>query len=114
MRPVCLLMIFYSLHYFTSYFIKDKIDHIERTFQREGSPYLACNDRNAYFTSEKPKNYHAWSCQNACDARTFFWTTFVFGTNLYRQVVGFPRFPMGTNCAPLAADLFLFFMKGAL
>ena len=24
------------------------IDLIERTFQREGSPYLACNDRNAF------------------------------------------------------------------
>ena len=37
--------------------IKDKlIDIIERTFQREGSPYLACNDRNAFFTLEKPKN----------------------------------------------------------
>ena len=32
------------------------IDLIERTFQREGSPYLACNDRNAFFTSEKPNN----------------------------------------------------------
>ena len=59
--------------------IKDKlIDLIERTFQREGSPYLACNDRNAFFTSEKPKKYHAWSCQNVCDALTFFWTTFLF------------------------------------
>ena len=39
------------------YLIKDKlIDLIERTFQREGSPYLACNDRNAFFTSEKTKN----------------------------------------------------------
>ena len=28
-----------------------------------------------------------------------------FGTMLYRQVVGIP---MGTNCAPLVADLFLF------
>ena len=28
--------------------IKDKlIDRIERTFRREGSPYLACNHRNA-------------------------------------------------------------------
>ena len=37
--------------------IKDKlIDLIERTFQREGSPYLACSDRNAFFTSEKLKN----------------------------------------------------------
>ena len=37
--------------------IKDKlIDLIERTFQREWSPYLACNDKTAFFTSEKPKN----------------------------------------------------------
>ena len=38
--------------------IKDKlIDLNERTFQRDGSPYLACNDRNAiFFTSNKPKN----------------------------------------------------------
>ena len=37
--------------------IKDKrIDLIEKTFQREGSHYLACNDRNAFFTLEKPKN----------------------------------------------------------
>ena len=28
-----------------------------------------------------------------------------FGTKLYRQIVGIP---MGTNCAPLIADLFLF------
>ena len=28
-----------------------------------------------------------------------------FGTKLYRQTIGIP---MGTNCAPLVADLFLF------
>ena len=28
-----------------------------------------------------------------------------FGTKLYRQIVAIP---MGTNCAPLVADLFLF------
>ena len=34
--------------------IKDKlIDLIERTFKREGSPSHACNDINAFFTSEK-------------------------------------------------------------
>ena len=88
--------------------IKDQlIDLIERTFQREGSPYLACSDRNAFFTSEKPKKYHAWSCQNVCDALTFLLDNIFirFGTKLYRQVVGIP---MGTNCAPLVADLFLF------
>ena len=52
--------------------IKDKlIDLIERTFNREGPAYLACNDRNAFFTSEKPKKYHALSNQIVCDALTF-------------------------------------------
>ena len=67
--------------------IKDKlIDLIERTFQREGSPYLACNDRNAFFTSEKTKKYHAWSCQNVCDALIFLLDNIfiLFGTKLYR------------------------------
>ena len=41
-----------------------------------------------------------------CDALTFLLDIFIrFGTKLYRQVVGIP---MGTNCAPLVADLFLF------
>ena len=37
--------------------IKDKlIDLIERTFQREGSPYLACSDRNAFLLQKNLKN----------------------------------------------------------
>ena len=53
------------------------------------------------------KKYHAWSCQNVCDAMTFLLDNIFirFGTKLYRQVVGIP---IGTNCAPLVADLFLF------
>ena len=31
--------------------------------------------------------------------------TIRFGTKLYRQIVGIP---IGTNCAPLVADLFLY------
>ena len=87
---------------------KDKlIDLIKRTCQREGPNYLACNERNPFFTLEKPKKYHAWSCQNVCDALTFLVDNIFIrlGTKLYRQVVGIP---MGTNCAPLVADLFLF------
>ena len=30
-----------------------------------------------------------------------------YGTKLYRQTIGIP---MGTNCAPLVADLFLFLL----
>ena len=37
--------------------IKDKfIDLIERTFQGEGSPYLACNDRNSFYFRKPKKN----------------------------------------------------------
>ena len=37
--------------------IKDKlIDLIESTFQREGSPYLACSDRNAFLLQINLKN----------------------------------------------------------
>ena len=31
-----------------------------------------------------------------------------FGSNVYRHIVGIP---MGTNCSPLVADLFLFFER---
>ena len=56
------------------------------------------------------KKYHAWSCQNVCDALTFLLDNIFirFGTKLYRQVVGIP---MGTNCAPLVADLFRFYYE---
>ena len=88
--------------------IKDKlVDLIERTFQREGSLYIACNDRNAFFTSDAVRNYDLWSCQKVCEALTFLLDNIYirFGSKLYRQIVGIT---MGTNCAPLVADLYLF------
>ena len=88
--------------------IKDKlIDLIERNFNKEGSPNHACNDRNAFLVQKNLNKYHAWSCQNVCDALTFLLENIFirFGTKLYRQVVGIP---MGTYCAPLVGDLFLF------
>ena len=80
---------------------------IEQTFNRKGSLYLACYDKNAFFTSEHPKRYKLWSCQKMCDALHYILDNIFirFGSKLYRQIVGIP---MGTNCAPLVADLFLF------
>ena len=89
-------------------FIKDKlVDLIERTFQRDRSLYIACNDRNAFFTSDAVRNHNLWSCQKVCEALTFLLDNIYikFGSKLYRQIVGIP---MGTNCAPLVADLVLF------
>ena len=84
--------------------IKEKlINLIEWTFKREGSPYIACNERQAFFTSEDTKRYKLWSCQNVCEALIYLLDNIYirFGTKLYRQIVGIP---MGTNCAPLVAD----------
>ena len=88
--------------------IKEKlINLIAWTFKREGSPFIACNERQAFFTSGDTKRYKFWSCQNVCEALLYLLDNIYirFGTKLYSQIVGIP---MGTNCAPLAADLFLF------
>ena len=91
--------------------IKEKLlDLIERTFyKKEGELYVVCNDKNAFFTSkDHHKGYQLWSCRNVCEALSFLLDNIYirFGTKLYRQIVGIP---MGTNCAPLVADLFLFY-----
>ena len=53
------------------------------------------------------KNYTLWTSQKVCEALTFLFDNIYirFGTKLFRQIVGIL---MGTNCAPLVADLFLF------
>ena len=78
---------------------------IERTFQREGSLYIAFHYRNAFFTSDAVRNYNLWSCQKVCEALIFLLDNIYIrlGSKLRRHVVGIP---MGTNCAPLVADLF--------
>ena len=89
--------------------IKEKLlDSIERTFyKKEGNLYVACNDKKAFFTSaDRYRGYHLWSCQNVCDALFLFDNIYIrFGSKLYRQIVGIP---MGSNCALIVADLFLF------
>ena len=64
-------------------------------------------ERQAFFTTGDTKRYKLWSCQNVCEALIYILDTVYirFGTKLYRQIVGIP---MGTNCAPLVANLFLF------
>ena len=68
---------------------------------------MACNDKNAFFTSDAVRNHNLWSCQKVCEALTFLSDNIYirFGSKLCRQIVGIP---MGTNCVPLVADLFMF------
>ena len=83
------------------------MDSIERIFQRECSPYIAFNDRRAFFTSDAVRNYNLRSCQKVCETLIFLLDNIYirFGSKLYPQIVGIP---IDTNCVPLVADLFLF------
>ena len=72
------------------------------SFKREGSPYIACNERQAFFTPGDTKIYILWSCQNVYEALIYLLDNIYFR---FGQIVGIP---MGTNYAPLVADLFLF------
>ena len=88
--------------------IKEKLTElIEQTFNREDSLYLVCNEKRAFFTSEQHEILNLWSCQKVCDALHYRLNNILIrvGSKLYRQIVGLP---IGTNCSPLVADLFLF------
>ena len=69
-------------------------------------PHIACNERQAFFTSGDTKRYKLWSCQNVCEALIYLLDNIYIrlGTKLYRQIIGIP---MGTFCAHRVADLFL-------
>ena len=79
----------------------------KKIFKNEGTLYLACNDKKAFFTSTDHRGYKLWSCQNVYDALSYLLDNIYIrlGNKLYRQIFGIP---MGTSCAPLLADLFLF------
>ena len=64
-----------------------------------------------FFTSEQLKRYKLCSCQKTGDALHYLLDNILirFGSKLYRQIVGIP---MGTYCAPLVVDLFLFCFEG--
>ena len=68
---------------------------------------MACNEKRAFFTSEQPKRFKLWSCQKVCDALHYLLDNIFirFGSKLCKQIVDIP---IGTNFAPLVADLFLF------
>ena len=68
-------------------------------------------DRDPWSVKQHHSGYTLWSCQNVCDALSYLLDNIYirFGNKLYRQIVGIP---IGTSCAPLVADLFLFGYEG--
>ena len=59
---------------------------------------------HAFLASGEHKKYELWTYQKVTDSLIYLLDNIYirFGSKLYRQNVGIP---MGTNCAPLVADL---------
>ena len=82
-----------------------------QALNRECSLYLACGNRDAFFSPGWPGRYRLWSCHRVRDAlRCLLDNVFVrFGSGLCGLIVGVP---VGAGCAPLVADMFLFCFGG--
>ena len=88
--------------------INDRLSNlIKWCFDRERKTYICTSESKGFFSSTDYKSYKSWTCSDLCNALSFLLDNIYvrFGEDLYKQVVGIP---MGTNCAPLVADLFLY------
>ena len=82
-------------------------DLLERVFSTRGKSFIATNNYHTFWTNDrKSSKYSYFSCRELCRAIDFLINNIYvrFGNTVFRQVIGIP---MGTNSAPLLADLFL-------
>ena len=79
---------------------------LEKTYAVRRKNFIATDNFRTFWTDEKKCNRYHFSCRDLCRAIDFLIDNiFVrFGGKIFRQVIGIP---MGTNSAPLLADLFL-------
>ena len=89
----------------------DLLDRIKKLikflFGKNDGQYLLVNERNAFFSPTDKDNYLSFSCQKFCELLDFLIGNIYvkLGDEIFRQILGIP---MGTNCAPLLANLYLF------
>ena len=76
----------------------------------ESKTYLWTSDKAGFFINKKYDSFACWTCAELCEAFTFLMENIYvkFDGMFYQQIVGIP---MSTNCAPLIADLILYFYE---
>ena len=79
---------------------------LEKTYAVRRKCFIDTDNVRTFWTDEKKCNRYHFSCRDLCRAIDFLIDNifFRFGGKVFRQVIGIP---MGTNSAPLLADLFL-------
>ena len=82
-------------------------DLLERVFNTKGKSFIATNNFRTFWANDKTSTrYTYFSCRELGLAIDFLIDNIYvrFGSSVFRQVIGIP---MGTNSAPLLADLLL-------
>ena len=75
-------------------------------FNRESKTYLCTSDKSGFFSNKK---YDLYKFRTCTDFSFLMENIYVqFEDRFYQQIVGIP---MGTNCAPLIADFFLYWLE---
>ncbi len=81
----------------------------QKIFQSWDYNYINVCSQRAFFHESKydNKNYISWTCKQLCQLFSFLIDNIYikFGDNVFRQKLGIP---LGTDCAHIAADLFLY------
>ena len=101
-----ILYVFYTPHCHTINKAK-LLSLVSWCFNRESKTYLCTSDKASFLSNKKYDSYKCWTCSELCEAFTFLLGNIYVQCQgmVYQQIVGIP---MGINCAPLIADLFLF------
>jgi len=83
-------------------------DLLERVFTTRGKSFIATSSYRTFWTNDrKSTKYTYFTCRQLCLAVNFLIDNIYvhLGNSVFQQVIGIP---MGTNSAPLLADLFLY------
>ena len=111
---------FLTYFIFDLYIINSTIPHkqlkdalkvlIMNVMSRHAFSLMNCNASRAYLSSEANTKYLTLDAKELCTLVNYLIDNIYvkFGTRLFRQTVGIP---MGTDCAPLLADLFLHYYE---
>ena len=83
---------------------------IDEAFKVRGAQYLSCNNKmNCYWTQSRSSNISIDKTELKAMVEYLVSNVFVqVGNKIFRQQVGIP---MGTDCAPLLANLYLFYYE---
>ena len=85
--------------------LKEKLKcFVEYIFKRKGKKFISPTNKNAYFTNKS--NNVGFSIEQLIECVNYVIDNsyIIFNKKIYQQVVGIP---MGTNCAPHLANIFL-------